>query len=130
MLSVSFPVEKLLLNVILQVVVALDQGSALRREDVGELALFHIEPGGDIDDAHLIHHLIGGLEVGGAGPAALAEELVHEEAGADGGPFAAEVPAQGFFGGVVGPDDVSGAVVVGKAFGGVHVEVDAQGLVH
>ena len=50
---------------------------------------------------------VGGLKIGGTVPAALAEYLIHQKAGADGGALPLEVFSQDLLGGLVGPDERS-----------------------
>lgn len=84
--------------------------------------------GGDVA-AHSGQHrqlppdVAGGLGPFVAHPAALVKDQVHEEAGGHVGTLPYKVVAQGLLGRVVGPDEVTGGIVVVKALfrGGVQI---------
>ena len=80
-----------------------------------------------MDQGGHLPRLLGELEEGGAGPAALLKQLRHQEAGGEVAALPPEVPAQGLPGRGVGPDQIGRGVVLVKALqcGGVKAGPDA-----
>ena len=84
---------------------------------------------GGVEDGVPGHDLIGQLHVARPFPAALPEEDVHQEAGADLGTLAHQLGAEGRLGGVVGPEEVLRGVVIAEALVAAAADVDAQGII-
>ena len=75
------------------------------------------------------HDLVRQAGIAGTGPAALVEEDIHQEAGADIGAGADEVGPEDGLCGIIGPDEVVGGVVVVKALLPLGADIDAQGVI-